>query len=76
MVQLSVRLVAAIFADEEMDWQGACVERERSFRVWAEPEQYMEHFVFNDYLFAAVDVVHLMQVGGVMGTSRNRSTSP
>ena len=47
-----------------MDWQLACLERERSFRVWSQPDEHMEHFTFNDYLFAAVDVVHLMQVCG------------
>ena len=50
------------FPDEEINWRNACVERERSHRVWTNPEEYMEHFTYNDALFAAVDVVHLMQV--------------
>lgn len=47
---------------QNIDWQGACIDRERSHRVWSHPEQHLEHFTFNEGLFAAVDVVHLLQV--------------
>ncbi|KAL8583492.1 hypothetical protein ACOMHN_056302 [Nucella lapillus] len=58
---------------EEMDWQRSCVERERTHRVWSDPEEHMEHFTFSDALFAAVDVVHLMEGGRLLATgSRDR----
>ncbi|XP_076441175.1 F-box/WD repeat-containing protein 9-like [Babylonia areolata] len=58
---------------DEMDWQHSCVERERSHRVWSDPEQHTEHFKFTDNLFAAVDVVHLMQDGRLLAAgSRDR----
>ncbi|KAK7495839.1 hypothetical protein BaRGS_00012829 [Batillaria attramentaria] len=58
---------------EVESWQDACVERERSHRAWSDSDEHYEHFTFSDNLFAAVDVVHLMQNGSLLAAgSRDR----
>ena len=50
---------------EDFNWQKACMEREEIHSQWSDPGKNFHHFMFRDGFFAAVDVVHLFQVGAV-----------
>ncbi|XP_046353585.1 F-box/WD repeat-containing protein 9-like [Haliotis rufescens] len=58
---------------DNLDWQEACAEREETHAAWTNQEAHLEHFTYNDYMFAAVDTVHLMKDGQILAAgSRDR----
>ncbi|KAL5020928.1 hypothetical protein ScPMuIL_000083 [Solemya velum] len=51
----------------------ACIQREEKYKIWTNVETSMDHFTYNEGLFAPVDAVHLMQNGQLLASgSRDR----
>ncbi|XP_046544819.1 F-box/WD repeat-containing protein 9-like [Haliotis rubra] len=58
---------------DNLNWQEACEEREVTHAAWTNQEAHLEHFTYNECLFAAVDTVHLMKDGQILAAgSRDR----
>lgn len=47
---------------EDFNWQRGCMEREEVYDRWGNHSQTMNHTMYTQGFFAAVDVVHLMKV--------------
>jgi len=51
---------------EDFNWRRGCIEREETHTAWSDPLETHDHIPVTEGFFAAVDVVHLLKVKGLV----------
>lgn len=51
-----------VWAENEVNWEEACIEIDREYKKWTNVKERMHHIVVKDVHFASVDTVLLVNV--------------